>query len=275
MVAGDIHWPNFFVVGAPKAGTSSVSHHLSKHPQVFIPRIKEPSYFVSPDKNIVTVSLDEYRRLYKNASGHPAIGDLSVSYFLHEEVPRRIFEVSPDARIVILLRDPVARAYSDFTFSRTLGIEPETVFHEALRRYEDRGSPKWYLSRYYVEQGMYCAPVRRYQDTFGRERVLLLLFDDLTRNPRELFSKIATHIGVDPGFFETVDLSEPINEYRMPKWRAAVNLVRRLRLQQMIPASALRRLRPLFLVQKGILWTRNRDGCCRKCTNLRLRNWSC
>lgn len=246
MASQKVNWPNFFVVGPPKAGTTSIAHHLKKHPQVFIPDVKEPHYFSPHIESVVNLNLDEYRRLYEKASGYTAIGDLSASYFLYEEVPGRIFEVSPDARIVMMLRDPVARAYSDFTFARTLGIEPETAFRKALQRYETRDSPEWYLSRCYIEQGLYYSPVRRYQETFGKERVLLLPFDDLTRNPREFFARIATHIGVNPGFFETVDLSEALNEYRMPRWRSLVNLVRRLRLQQMIPASMLRRLRPLF-----------------------------
>lgn len=244
MTIQDVNWPNFFVVGAPKAGTTSLYFHLRNHPQVFLPANKEPRYF-SPDARD-RVTLEDYRRLYQGARGFPAVGDMSPCYLLDEGAAGRIHEVAPRAKIVVLLRDPVARAWSDFLFCRSLGIEPQTSFREALRRYEDRNAQDWYLSRLYIEQGLYAAQVRRYQETFGRDCVLVLLFDDLKENPRDLFRRLAAHIGVDPGYFDQADLSEPLNPYRMPKQRALVDLVRSLRLQTLLPLPLLRRVRPLF-----------------------------
>lgn len=244
MISQKMHWPNFFVVGAPKAGTSSIYYHLKKHPQVFLPENKEPRYFSPHARERVT--LEEYQRLYRDAEGYPAVGDASPSYLLDEDAAGLIHEVSPEAKIVAILRDPVARAFSDFLFCRTLGIEPETSFLAALRRYDDRQAPEWNQSRLYIEQGMYGAQVRRYYDTFGRDRVVVLLFEDLTGNPRELFRRLASHIGVDPDFFNDADLSEPINQYRMPKRRGVVQMVRSLRLQRLLPLAVLHRLRPLF-----------------------------
>lgn len=243
-----INWPTFFVVGAAKAGTSSLYFHLQKHPQIFLPTNKEPRYFTPQVKE--SVSLEEYGRLYRDAGKYAASGDLSANYLLFEDVPQKIHDVCPAAKIIIMMRDPVARSFSDFSFAQTLGIEPETSFMKAIQRYEDRSSKEWYLSRYYIEQGMYYASVRRYQETFGRDQVLVLLFEDLSRNPQEMFCQIATHIGVDSGVFQALDLTEPYNQYRMPKARGLVNFVRALSLQKLIPDSFLQRVRPLFFDTK-------------------------
>ncbi|MGA7887696.1 MAG: sulfotransferase [Acidobacteriaceae bacterium] len=248
MTFQEVNWPNFFVVGAPKAGTSSVYSHLKKHPQVFLPDNKEPRYFSPQARDRVT--LEEYRRLYGEAGGFVAVGDMSPCYLLDEGAPRRIHEVSPEAKIIVMLRDPVARAWSDFLFCRALGTEPEVSFREVLRRYDNREAKEWYLSRLYIEQGLYADQVRRYQETFGIERVLVLLFDDLSEDPRGLFSRLASHIGVDAGFFESADLSEPYNQYRMPKRRSLVEAVRSLGLQTLLPRPLLRKLRPLFFDMK-------------------------
>jgi hypothetical protein len=242
-------WPNFFFVGAPKCGTSSFYFHLKKHPDIFLPSNKEPQYFITPHVK-ESVSLDEYDRLYRNARGYIAIGDMSPSYLRDEHAPKRIFEVSPNAKIIAVIRDPVVRAHSDFNFARSLGIEPLLDFRDALQRYNHRDSKDWYLSSFYVDQGMYYAQIRRYIETFGRDRVLVVLFDDLTRNPQKLFAQIAEHIGVDPAFFANADLSESRNEYRMPKQRALVDFVRKLHLQRLLPSSVLKWSRQFFFDTK-------------------------
>lgn len=250
MNANSIIWPNFFLVGAPKCGTSSFYFHLRKHPDVFLPTNKEPFYF-TPNE-IESVSLEEYSRLYRSAQGYNAIGDMSTTYLLDEQAPQRIFKVAPAAKIIASLRDPVVRAHSDFNFARSLGLEPLSNFHQAVLRYDQRDSKEWYLSRFYVDRGMYYAQVRRYLETFGRDRVLVVLTDDLSRNPQQLFSRIAAHIGVDPAFFDGADLSESFNEYRMPKNMGFVDFVRSLRLQRLLPPAALKWSRQFFFHTKKI-----------------------
>jgi Sulfotransferase family len=249
MSSQEFIWPNFYVVGAPKAGTSSVYYHLKKHPEVFLPENKEPRYF-SPEVREKRVTLEEYRELYRGARGYRAIGDMSPCYLLDEGAARRIHDVSPEAKIVVMVRDPVERAWSDYLFCRTLGTEPEATLLEALRRYERREAREWHLSRLYIEQGMYTGQIRRYRETFGADRVLVLLFDDLTRNPRELFTRLAVHIGVSPDYFSEAVLAEPYNQYRMPRQRALVQAVRSWRVQTLLPRSVVRWLRPLFFDMK-------------------------
>src|SRR5690348_11148544 len=99
-------WPNFFLVGAAKAGTTSIYAYLSEHPQIFFPTIKEPHFFTqvhpSPEQKFLIEAVSKrsaYLRLYARAGSHRIIGDASPSYLWHPEVPRRIHEEVPAAKI--------------------------------------------------------------------------------------------------------------------------------------------------------------------------------
>jgi hypothetical protein len=246
--AGEVNWPTFFVVGAHKAGTTSIYAHLKRHPEVFLPGVKEPRYFAPEVIN--SVNLDQYRSLYVGAAGYAATGDISPFYLPTEGTPARIRAVCPAARIVIMLRDPVERAYSHFLHYQRAGVEPLASLHDALRRYEDRPAENWSLSQEYVEHGLYHAQVRRYMETFGRDQVLALLFDELEDNPNELLARIAQHIGVDPDFFAKRDLSEVHNPYYVPK-SEAIRWVQSLKITRRLPSSLKTAVRPfLFNMQK-------------------------
>lgn len=238
-----MNWPNFFVVGAQKAGTTSLYVHLKRHPQVFLPSHKELRYFQPEHRDSVT--LDLYRTLYAGAKGYKAIGEVSPYYLVDPLVPARIREVAPGARIIIVLRDPVERAYSHYGNYRRSYYDPAESFREAVGRYENRSAREWHLSQEYIEDGLYYAQVRRYLDTFGRDQVLVLLFDDLAENPSELIARVAQHIGVDPDFFVGRDISEVPNPYRMPKIRAVL-WAERLGLTHRLPRSLRLAWRPLF-----------------------------
>ncbi len=224
----NIHWPNFYCVGAPKAGTTFVFEHLRGHPQVFLPRSKEPEFF----STYPATSAEEYRRLYAGAGGFAAIADFSPFYLSDPGAHQRIHEASPSAKILILLRDPVARAHSHFLMYRRTGVEPEESFLKALRRYfesEGRGDEycrDWKSSREYVESGMYYGQVRRYVETFGARQVKVLLLDDLTREPRETMLQVAQFLGIDPAPFEKTELSGGEGSFRAPRYQGLYRMVR-------------------------------------------------
>src|SRR5262245_16436607 len=113
--------PNFFIVGAAKAGTTSLHAYLSAHPQVFMPALKEPHYFadfeLSPEfDNFMPVIRDQpaYQDLFRGSQGSTAVGEASPSYLCDPAAAARIKAAIPDAKIVISLRNPVDRAYSHY-----------------------------------------------------------------------------------------------------------------------------------------------------------------
>lgn len=209
--------PNFFVVGAAKAGTSSVHYYLAQHPEICMPTQKEPRFFsfvnappqyTSPDalRNVVS-NFGDYVRLFKNPTPEQKLGDASPSYlYLYEPTIANIraiygSERFKELRIIILLRQPADRAWSQYwTFKRVMNeplefadaIKPETI--------SARLDAGWNVFYDYIGFGMYSAQVRAYQEAFGAENVAVFLFEDLATNAEAVCRKIFEFIGVNPSF---------------------------------------------------------------------------
>jgi hypothetical protein len=255
-------WPNFYVVGAQKCGTTTLYEHLAKHPQVFVPEAKEPEFFsAAPDSGFVHGSkvcktVDDYQRQYQPGAGYPAIGDFSTGYLWDDQVPAKIRAVTPEAKIVVMLRDPVARAHSAYLMVYRNGKDTARTFQEALERDAHRSRSSWFSAFHYVDAGLYHLQVKRYLDTFGSDRVLVLMFEDLIRQPRELLVRISRHLGIDPEPFSSLDLSEAYNQFRAPRSMGAYKLLRNPYLKKLrkrvLPAAAQNWLRdnPLFYSHK-------------------------
>lgn len=243
-----MNWPNFVVPGPHKTGSTSLYMHLKRHPQIFLPNAKHANCFWP--EHMRSGGPERCRGRYTGATSFKAIGEVNPDYFPNLTIPGRIHEISPDARIIIVLRDPVERAYSHYLTGRYTNVggtagEPARSFREALIRYENRSAEKWHLSRNYVEHSFYYEPISRYLELFGSDQILLLLFTDLIRNPSEILIRIAQHIGVDPGFYSSLDVSEDGNPFRAPKFSAVV-WGQRVGLSGLLPHSLKVALRPFF-----------------------------
>jgi Sulfotransferase domain len=225
-----MNWPNFFAVGPPRSGTTSLYVQLKRHPQVFLPEVKEVNYFSTR----TDITFSHYRRLYQNAHGFPAIGDISPYYLWDKNAPRKIHAVSPAAKIIFTLRDPIERAFSQYLQYRRAGSEPQPSFESALRRLDNKGDKLREYSCEYVELGMYSEHVQRYLDVFGPSKVLILLTEDLSRDPRELFLRIATHLGIDPDPFTGDSLGEAYNAFRLPRFRRLYHIIGTSRTKQIV-----------------------------------------
>lgn len=177
--------PNFFIVGAPKAGTTSLYHYLKVHQQIYMSPVKEPNYFSQDEivaqnlyykeKGIGNIS--DYELLFAAANNQKAIGEASVSYLWYPETAAKIKLTIPDAKIIIILRNPVERGFSHYLMDRRLGyvrMPYETIV-------ERKGNHRL-LSLYYqqyVELGLYYEQVKRYLDTFSKTRVKVYYYEDL------------------------------------------------------------------------------------------------
>lgn len=196
--------PNFFIVGAPKCGTTSLAANLAQHPEVFMPSVKEPFYFV---RGVRCEDFDEYIALFQGAGGAKAVGEASTGYLVDEDAARRIKEAFPDARIIIILRNPVDMAYSHWRHVTISGYETKP-FEEAIsdgeRAYrktaEFKGSVFWWPNFLHLEKALYSAQVKRYLDAFGRERVKVLIFEDFVRDQRRHYQELFSFLGVEPSF---------------------------------------------------------------------------
>lgn len=220
-------WPNFFIVGAASSGTTSLYTYLKQHPEVFLPALKEPHYFAQLRPSYeqrylftyVTAEKD-YLALFSKAAAYKAIGEASPSYLWCPEAPARIYRAVPGAKIIILLRDPVERAYSHYLMNLREGLQRRPFF-EALQEDWNRPQKGWGVSQLYVELGLYAEQVRRYLATFGPEQVRIVLFDELRRgaeNRNAALAGVLRFIGVDPGYIDRIDMSYAENSFGVARW---------------------------------------------------------
>lgn len=252
--------PNFICVGAPKTGTTALHEDLSAHPDIFLTAIKETHFFrlafdglpwggpgTPPPMTID--SLEKYRQLFKGADGHTAIGEICPSYFATPAVAGDILDTLGPVKIIIMLRDPVARAFSQFLHARLIGCEPEESFLAAIAREEERAAKGWGEFWSYLGQSRYAAHVERYIQTFGRDNVLVLRHDRYVRNRQESLTEVCTFLGVKPGaglFRDSPD--RQVNISGVPTNRAAALIFRNIEelariARRSVPARLRRKIR--------------------------------
>jgi hypothetical protein len=227
--------PNFVVVGAPKCGTTSLYHYLGQHPQIFLPARKELHYFsfgfmekllAGPgDANILKTScrtFEEYAAYYAPAREQSAVGDISPSYFYFTDVCEEIRARLGSPKIIVMLRDPVQKAFSQYMHlirdgRETLGLN--AALAEEPRRIERGYAAMWR----YAESSLYTARTRRFLDEFGRDRVKVILFDDLLRDPAGVLASTFEFLGVDPSV--QVQTESVYNRSGVPRSRWMASLI--------------------------------------------------
>ncbi len=170
--------PNFLIIGPPKCGTTALYRYLSQHPDVFMPREKEPRFLLSHAvptytgptdplyaKRLVT-SVTKYEELFASASRERAIGEASTLYLYTPGAEDGIRRHVPGAKLIAILRNPVDRAYSNFLHQRYLGAEPLSDFDEALRAEPARIARGWGPFWHYAELGRYQRQLERFHRVF-------------------------------------------------------------------------------------------------------------
>ena len=198
--------PNFFIVGAPKAGTTSMHDYLGQHPEIFMSRAKAPGYFATElgVRTAWSQNLDRYLSLFAAGEHVPIRGESSPSYLFNRAAAERIHAFDPNARILILLRNPVQTIQALHGEARKFGLEPERDFAKALAA-SDAGRPRlergyggfWTRYRDLVH---YAPQVRRYLEVFAAAQVKIVIYDDLVDDPRAVYRGILEFLDVDPTF---------------------------------------------------------------------------
>lgn len=187
----------------PKAGTRSLAHALGAHPDVFLPYVDCPRYFLKLDIDTskarffrVTQTEDEYLSLFDQGRGARYRCDASVEYMFHRESMMRLREASPDARLIVVLRDPVERAYSHYLNDVREGFEKRS-FVEAIRdQLNDPWKQQW-PSRY-VAYGHYVDGLKDAREIFG-SRLLVLFFEEVVADGDGALSQLAEFLDLDRG----------------------------------------------------------------------------
>jgi Sulfotransferase family len=224
--------PNFLVIGAAKAGTNALYRFLQEHPQVYMSPWKEPKFFAfesaedlgfraangceAPVNATVVLERQEYEQLFDAARGELARGEASPHYLYAEKAPKRIKALVPDMKLVAVLRNPIDRAFSSYQHLVRDGLEP-LDFGAALDAEPARIADHYAFLYRYTDLGFYTRQLSRYDKLFPADQLLILLYDDLRRDPESTCRRLFSFLGVDDSFVPT--RSEDYNLSGVPRNR--------------------------------------------------------
>jgi hypothetical protein len=181
--------PTFIVIGAAKAGTTSLWQYLKAHPDVFMSQWKEPEFFAQGER--WRLGVQWYASLFERGAGEKAIGEASVAYSMFprfKNVPARMHRIVPDVRLVYVIRHPIDRMISAFRNRTDMKTESKNI-DEALLR-----------SPHYVNVSSYALQIEHYLEHFERSQLLVITSDDLAARRSDTLRSVYTFIGVDPEF---------------------------------------------------------------------------
>ena len=206
-----------------KAGTTSVADALATHPDAYVCPIKEPNFFCSDlyaqglgstgmgiervmqlvrkGKRLHHAYVRErgtYESLFDDSRGQRVIADLSTNYLYSHDAAANISAASPGAKILIILRNPVERAFSEFVMNCSIGVA-RPPFGDWLDREQDiLATGRLPVEHRYVSAGLYHGQVKRYLDAFPKDQVRIVLFDDLKRDFNAVMAGVADFLGIRP-----------------------------------------------------------------------------
>jgi len=194
-------WPNLFIVGAPKAGTSSLYVYLKNIKGIYMSPVKEPNFFSitvfsekSSEKPIRNKK--KYLSLFTKAKEEMIIGEASPEYLSDIEAPKLIHEVSPNAKIIISIRDPIERAFSYYLmFVRRGRIKSSflTLLQDSMEKKKIGLKSQYGL----LETGLYYEQVERYLKIFGTNNVKIIIFEEFIKDPKKMIGEILIFLNLE------------------------------------------------------------------------------
>jgi hypothetical protein len=209
--------PDFLIIGVPKAGTTALYAALCRHPDLFLPAVKEPKFFLTdgppPTRGgpgDAETYLEhvwrraDYEALFAPAPAGALRGEATPFYLYDRGAQERIAALLPAAKLIVTLRNPVDRAHSNWTHLRSAGLEPEADFVAACEDEERRRAAGWAHFWHYLGQGRYGEQVEQLFRLFPPEQVLLMRYRDLRDAPVPTLDRIAGFLGVAPGLIGQV-----------------------------------------------------------------------
>lgn len=242
---------NLFIVGAPKAGTTSLYHYLEEHPQVFMSAIKEINFFTFQQIEEQGLYYDatpvrsktDYDALFATVQAETAIGEASVSYLFYPGTAEKIKDYNPNAKIIMVLRSPIERAFSHYLMDQRLGLVTVS-FWEVL------SAPEKYPMHFqqYVQLGNYYKQCQSYLKAFGKGNVKIFTYESIKSDLSGVVKELYDFIGVDSDF--SADLTKVHNPYSAPKNAMVMHFykLRKLRvlMRKLLPEQLVRFLRQRF-----------------------------
>jgi len=266
MIRKEFNLPNFLLVGAAKSGTTALYYQLKEHPEIFFSSIKEPCFFsgsflilpqqgIKDDKKFFVRSFTQYKELFNEADGKKAIGEASADtlYYYENTIPL-IKRYLGNPKIIIMLRNPVDRAYSSYL--HLVRDERECLtFEDSLAKEEERIRQNWQCMWHHKTRGMYYRQVKAFKEVF--EQVGVFLYDDFKKNPKSFISNVYRFLEVEPAF-QPANIASRYNVSGIPKFKT----LNRFFLMKNFIQRSLRRFGSIALTEDG--WVKFRESLRKK-----------
>jgi hypothetical protein len=209
--------PDFFVAGAPKAGTTALHAALARHPSLYLSPVKEPKFFLTDgppprqggpgDARTYREHVwrrPDYEALFEGAPAGAARGESTPFYLYRHDAQLRIQRVVPGARLIVVLRDPIERAHSNWTHLWSAGLDPISDFVQACAAEDRRVAAGWADFWHYTRLGLYGSQLEHLYSVFPREQVLVFRYKALLTDPAALLDRVCGFLGVAPGIITDV-----------------------------------------------------------------------
>ena len=253
--------PTFLLVGAAKAGTTSLFQYLSQHPSIFTPSVKEPRYFaIAEDEHKLwrgpdwmsglddadfVSDWDTYRSLFEGSESYEAAGEASTLYLYDSKAPERIAQRLPHVHIFAVLRHPVDRAFSHWVMNWQAGVEPLESFEEALAEEDQRIAEGWSPTYHYARRGRYGEQIARYQKYFPPEQLRVYLYDAYRQDAEGMVQSIFDQLGVTHATVDTSGRYNTASATPSPAIKRAMSLANPVRqlLKHLLPDGVRRKVR--------------------------------
>tara|TARA_B110000014_G_scaffold264021_1_gene262926 strand:+ start:1604 stop:2452 length:849 start_codon:yes stop_codon:yes gene_type:complete len=203
-------YPDFFIVGAPRSGTTSLHEYLNQLSEVFM-CVKECGFF-SEFSNGRVESYDEYAALFSGASSNQLIGESTAIYLRDPDTPKKIHDANPNAKIIIMLRDPIERAFSHYLMYIKNGYETLS-FSKKLENYLE-SKTKENFHNYIIMPSFYFDSISGYVDMFGREKIKIIIYEEFAKNTEKSVSEILDFLNINTEL--PTNLTKKYNDFSHP-----------------------------------------------------------
>lgn len=254
--------PNFLLVGAAKSGTTALYYNLKGHPDIFLSPVKEPCFFsaqilrlpqkgIGDEKKRFVKTFTDYCKLFADAGGKKAVGEASADtlYYYEKTIPV-IKKYLEDPRIIILLRNPVDRAFSAYMHLVRDNREPLS-FEDGLEQEEERIRRDWQCMWHYKNRGMYYCQVKVFMEAFRRVKVFL--YDDFKKDPLTTIKQVCEFLEVNTDY-QPVNTGTHYNATGIPRFKTLNNIF----LMKNIVQRTLRNVGRFILTEDG--WVKFREN---------------
>jgi len=234
--------PDFFIVGAAKAGTTALQQILDDHPGIYMSPLKEPNFFYDDVAikdlrkellaKLATENAEKWisdgmqgmlwtaylrdeklnKKIFEKATDK-ICGEASVSYLYSKNAAKNIFNYNPHAKIIILLRNPSERAWSHFNMEKRMGLLQNSFINE-FNKHKNDVNPVWGIDPIFLSGGFYHNQVKRFLNVFPKEQIFICLYDDFKNNPNKTIHAILRFIGINNSEGEFIIDNKKVNEAR-------------------------------------------------------------